>query len=482
MVWRIQDVGKFTIFNFTRLSESISLEMLHCFKSVLLWHVENKSLAHAVNCFEVFAHFAKSRDAKDGSLDSIRIADVINFIAGWGANRKEYVGCFATFLRRWHKLGCPKIANEVPVFLEELRIGRNPKRGAAVRTLDPHTWPFSNVEMLAIHTALNESFANGKLSLRRFTLAWLVLALGARSIQIALLKVGDLKIAHAKDGSKTYILKVPRAKTRGETHRCEFTDRALIADVGRLVESLILQVHHDAAVHLTNAPGDPSGLPLFPNWNSITLRGFRHHTTAADIRQELVYAIGSLKVISERTGKPLNAPSYRFRRTLGTRAAQKGYGPLEIAHLLDHSTTRSVSVYAAITTEAIERIDEALTSQIAPLVKAFAGQIVRDESFAERGDDPSSRVADPRFGGGQGTCGKYGGCRAAAPIACYTCFKFQPWLDVQAHEGVLRHLVADRERLLALTGSADLAGANDRTILAISEVIQRCQEMEGALK
>jgi hypothetical protein len=29
-----------------------------------------------------------------------------------------------------------------------------------------------------------------------------------------------------------------------------------------------------------------------------------------------VYAIGSLKVISERTGKPLNAPSYRFRRTL----------------------------------------------------------------------------------------------------------------------------------------------------------------------
>jgi len=59
-----------------------------------------------------------------------------------------------------------------------------------------------------------------------------------------------------------------------------------------------------------------------------------------EIADELERSIGALKVISERTRKPLRIQSYRFRRTLGTRAARKGCGPLEIAHLLDHSTMR----------------------------------------------------------------------------------------------------------------------------------------------
>ena len=70
-----------------------------------------------------------------------------------------------------------------------------------------------------------------------------------------------------------------------------------------------------------------------------------------------------------------------------------------------------------------------------------------------------------------------GFCGLAAPIACYTCKNFQPWLD-GPHEAVLAHLLAKREQLLSTT-DARIASVNDRTILAVAEVIRRCDEVRA---
>lgn len=72
-----------------------------------------------------------------------------------------------------------------------------------------------------------------------------------------------------------------------------------------------------------------------------------------------------------------------------------------------------------------------------------------------------------------GSCGKHGFCGLLAPVACYTCVSFQPWLD-GPHEAVLDYLLGERERL---TSTADLriAAINDRTILAVAEVVRLCQ-------
>jgi len=68
----------------------------------------------------------------------------------------------------------------------------------------------------------------------------------------------------------------------------------------------------------------------------------------------------------------------------------------------------------------------------------------------------------------------HGFCGFLKPVACYTCRSFEPWVD-GPHEAVLDHLLAERERLL-LTTDSRIASINDRTILAVAEVVHRCEQ------
>lgn len=106
--------------------------------------------------------------------------------------------------------------------------------------------------------------------------------------------------------------------------------------------------------------------------------------------------------------------------------------------------------------------------------------LIKNEADAVRGDDPSSRIMDPRIDKSMqpmGNCGKHGFCGQLAPIACYTCAHFQPWLD-GPHEAVLNHLIAERDRMLT-TADMRIASVNDRTILAVAEVVRQCQEQHN---
>lgn len=78
------------------------------------------------------------------------------------------------------------------------------------------------------------------------------------------------------------------------------------------------------------------------------------------------------------------------------------------------------------------------------------------------------------------TCGQYGFCGANAPIPCYTCNHFQPWLD-GPHEEVLADLLAERDQVFKLTGDSVMAAVNDRSILAVVNVIQRCEARRAEL-
>jgi hypothetical protein len=109
--------------------------------------------------------------------------------------------------------------------------------------------------------------------------------------------------------------------------------------------------------------------------------------------------------------------------------------------------------------------------QLAPYAQAFQGILVDSESDAKRGGDLASRI---KFKGqNTATCGQYGFCGASAPIPCYTCQHFQPWLE-GPHEEVLADLLAEREQVEQITGDIAMAAVNDRTIFAVVNVIQRC--------
>ncbi len=149
-----------------------------------------------------------------------------------------------------------------------------------------------------------------------------------------------------------------------------------------------------------------------------------------------------------------------------------------IAELLDHADTQNAGVYIENIPEHVENLDKAVGHQLARYAQAFAGVIVDNEVNAKRGNDLSSRIKNN--GEGIGTCGSYSFCGANVPVPCYTCIHFQPWLD-GPHEIVYEELLADRERLIGLTGDLEIAAINDRTILAVAEVIERCEARKKGL-
>jgi len=178
-----------------------------------------------------------------------------------------------------------------------------------------------------------------------------------------------------------------------------------------------------------------------------------------------------LDVYSERTGKRLNLSTRRFRYTLGSNIAREGKGELIIAEALDHSDTQNVGVYVKNLPDVVERIDRAVALELAPLAQAFQGVLIESETEAERGDDKSSRIGNAEVN--VGNCGSYGFCGAMAPIACYTCRHFQPWVD-GPHEIILDELIDKRDQVLRNTQDIKVASSNDRLILAVAQVIRRC--------
>lgn len=210
-----------------------------------------------------------------------------------------------------------------------------------------------------------------------------------------------------------------------------------------------------------------------------TPQNLKKALNAEQLHIKAVISTGTCKLIvdaaqvhSERTGELLNISSNRFRYTTGTRAAREGFGEMVIAELLVHSDTQNAGVYIENIPEHVESLDKAIGHQLARYAQAFSGVLVDAESQAKRGADLSSRIKID--GESIGTCGSYGFCGANVPIPCYTCMHFQPWVD-GPHELVYEELLNERQRLLDVTGDTQIAAINDRSIIAVADVIKRCE-------
>lgn len=473
-IWQYRDVAVNISLDFSFMGAE-SVELLNSLKMVLRWFAQHSSPYHLVNVFERFKHFYNDEFETSGrKLAVVDAPALLRYCSRLPESRAWYLGQLAALLKKWFALGYVGVEGEVVRLLGKMRIKGNFK-GEAVLTADPLSGPFSEIELTAIHSKLEAAFKGENVSQENYVLASLFLHLGQRAIQYAALKVKDVVIAHGADGDDVVIISIPRAKQRSQLIRNDFKKRLLIPEIGRVV------VDHAQAIRtkFEKLLPDTGEAPLFPA--NLSRRnepaGFSFHRTAESLTRSLVSVIDRLHVISERTGEPIHISGYRFRRTVGTRAAEEGYGELVIAEMLDHSDTQNVGVYVEARRAMGDRIDRAMALRLAPLAQAFAGKLIRDESHADRSGDHSSRIRGPNVATSDapmGSCGNFGFCGAMAPIACYTCVSFQPWLD-GPHDEVLDHLLRERERLSG-AGDARISAINDRTILAVAEVVRRCDE------
>jgi integrase len=476
--WTYRD-GVMTVRLDFRNFSSLSRDMKVSLKRTLLWYAENRSAGSLVNTRKQFLHFTRHIGSKGKRvIDKITESDILDYKASLSSG-EWYLSSLSGLLRKWHQLGIPGIADSVFGLLNELRIKDNP-HGVPVLTMDSIIGPLTQIEQEAIQAALHDAFEVGNVDEDMYLLAWLLMALGQRPVQYAALKVCDVLRSISEDGQVRHTVKMPRAKQRNRDLRQLFKERHLVPQIGAPLYAYAQRVRASFSGKLQ----DPDQAPLFPAMSQINRikspPGYEHHDTAKGLSARLSAVLNALEVPSERTEGPIHITPVRFRRTLGTRAAQEGYGELIIAELLDHEDTQHVGVYVGSVPEIAARIDRAVAMKLAPLAQAFAGRLITNESEATRTGDPRSRILDLRIDQTtpMGSCGQHSFCHFNAPVACYTCRSFEPWLD-GPHEEILARLIAERERLSATTDQR-IASINDRTILAVAEVVRLCQQAKGS--
>lgn len=466
-VWRWRD-GPFQVhLDFRRidLPETVLVEAL---KFTLHVFAKRSSPAHVTNLFQAFVHFLAMRGI-GAPLAKVDAREVSNYIARLGAEEWR-LGTLNVLLQKWAALGLPGVDEECARYLRERRKPGNEK-GAAVRQRDPVDGPFSEDEYTSLYKAVDAAYGQGEIPLWVVVLTRLLFACGGRISQYASLKLMDFEVLGAQ-----FTLRLPHAKTGFAHVRASFIEFRLSPQTGRLVQE------HIERQRATGASDDS---PLFPE-SEVLLNGerpdaypdddhFRGHCVGSALSAVFRKTLNPIAPPTSRLNfAPLPVNTKRFRSTFGTRLAEEGAGRAEIAERLGHTDLQNVDVYFEASPIIVESIDKAMGPSLVPLARAFRGRLVEDEEHTTQKGAPGSRIIDFRVSNQPlASCAtKAQGCGFDKPVACYSCFKFEPWLD-GPHEKVLQRLEGERAKW---AHDERIAAINDVAIEAVREVIAECAQ------
>lgn len=433
-------------------------------KQALLPFVKGHSSAHVSNLQRAFSHFAGVlRTCPEKTISAQLIS---NYAAKLGARDVGRLGTLNCLLQKWVHLGLPGVEPECATYLLELRKPGN-KKGEAVRTRNPVEGPLSEDEYTALYSSVNAAYGRGDFPLWMLLLTRLLLACGGRISQYASLKLGDFDCAEL-------VLSLPQAKTREEHARSSLLDFDIGPQTGQLIADYTNGLRVDG--YDENSAFFPQAL-VMPRGPRKQMRGigdlFYGHCVPSALSTRFKILLAEIAPPTSRLDfAPMPLVPKRFRYTFGTRLAEEGASKVVIANRLGHADLQHVDAYVEASPKIVENIDRTMGVLLAPLARAFKGQVVEDEEHTTHKGIPGSRIIDFRVSADPvGSCaGKGSNCAFNKPVACYTCFRFEPWLDAP-HEEVLKRLQVERGKW-----STDdrMAAVNDEPIRAVLEVIALC--------
>lgn len=462
-----------------RLNIILILEKLHIshhdsFLNTLSFFATTRSSSYTKKMFWAFNDFIKS--SKDGLITDLYVR---NYHKRSLISRPDHLESMRIFFKKWLYLELPGV-NECQV--ENLYKGRTKKRrvGEMVNTMDLKKGPLTENDIINFNEGAMLLYERGQITLAELTMALVTSYTGRRPIQTSHLKLKDI-LSIFGNGCNEIALQYPRAKHSG-LFRSEFKKLKIIEELNDLLVILsrenINTIEHELERPLTD--DELVELPLFIDLNALTqvqnknsfyqmlLTDFLHikaNLITSKI-QKIANKLGSLEYADT-----INAR--RFRYSLGTRAAQEGYGVNTIAELLDHSSAKFVACYVKNLPEHADKIDEVMTESLSKYVNAFKGELVNN-------DTGGIKIRNHK-GINSGNCSNCNDCNAPIPLPCYTCPYFKPWIEAP-HKDVYDFLMKERARIAEITEDIKTATALDRTIMAVSEVIKKCDLIkEGRL-
>lgn len=455
-----------------KLNMNIILEKLHIshhdfFLNTLSFFATTRSSSYTKKMFYAFNDFLKK--SKNGIITD---SYVINYHKQALINKSDYLESMRAFFKAWVYLEYPGVTEYQ---IDILCKGKLKKRriGEMVNTMDLNKGPLIENDIINFNEDSMILYERGHITLAELTMALLTSYTGRRPIQTSHIKLKDILSLFCETQNEI-ALKYPRAKHSG-VFRSEFKKLKIVEDLNDLIVILckenIKLVEGTLERELTN--DELIELPLFIDQNALNNIKDRVDflgllkTDFLHIKSNLI--TNKIKKIASN----INSLQYadfinarRFRYSLGTRAAEEGYGEHMIAELLDHRSTKFVACYVKNTPKHAEKIDEIMSSSLANYANAFKGELVVS-------DNGGVKIKN-HTGENSGNCSSCVDCNAPVPISCYTCPYFKPWVDAP-HKELYDFLLNERKRIADITGDLKVATALDRTIIAVNEVITKCE-------
>lgn len=496
-VWQLDSNIKLNLGLLAPLSLSPKFELN--FREALADYACEFSSSYTYNIF----NYSKNLFAT-GVRDKLGEAHVINYKATLTNSTEYKLGYIRAFILDWHDKEIQGVDKKVVELLSSLKLSGNEK-GKAVAIGCPHSGAYTYEEQAAFINWYVDAFTKKQISITDYAFIMGLQQTGARPVQLTYLYYEDL-VTRIDEGIEHFDLQLPNAKKRHEGIRESFQYKKDVTEDLMLV--LTAQANHSINIVEEHFAIDLSDeqkkfIPIFIDECEVfKVTNFNEFLSKHEKTPDLfcMKKNGEAKYILKRIAKlchlkttriklddgfgDLHINPRRFRYTHATNMAMLGASDYAIAEELGQSDTQQVKVYTEFNEEMADRLDEALASDLTPLTQAFSGTLIDSEKDAIRVNDPRSRINNDD-GNPVGNCGKFGFC-ANGTIHCYTCNKFQPWLNAP-HTEVLKSVISERDRKRKMGASEFVLQGHNRSIDAIKVVIHKCNarkqeiEKEGAL-
>jgi integrase len=462
---------------------SLDNKTLNGFRLTLARYAEELSSTHTMNMYYHFQNLVRDTECK-----SLNVNTLLNWRASLGKEHEWYLGSLRGFLISWFDYNFHGVTADMVELLEGLTLSGN-KKGVAVANRCPYSGAFTENELLALIDELINLWRSDEISCPCYTYINLLMMTARRTVQLRQLRACDITKVHVNDVYQ-YFLNIPRAKQRGVGFRGSFKKLEVTEELYLTLINLSA-TQEKMIERIFNALLDADSkrqVPLFLDKAmckklysqgvlfSETIGSDVLHLSLKALRGLMGFFTRRQNAISERTGDVIHITARRFRHTRGSNLGRKGFGAIIVAEALDHSDIQNVKVYTESTADTVHYIDKAVGQQLAPFAQAFLGRVIENVNDGERGDDPSAQIPNAK-NETMGACGTNDFCVNGFE-ACYVCRKFRPLLDAP-HKDVLESLYNEKTETLKKTGSVQLASVKDRLIMAVEQIVNKCNQIKS---
>lgn len=472
-VWTIESGAAKFIFDWNNAGVPAGLHRMFL-KDWIAYSLQRNAVSSCANKFKFIMIFTSTAAFINAAKNNQEIPFLAFSQASNGlTNDSRWKMHYAREFYRWCvRKSKPYYSEDVLARAEALVVGGNAK-GKAVRSEDPDAGPLTELEVQSLCAALRAAYIEKTLSLRDQVAVLLCLAFGANASQYAMMREDDIEFIYEDGILIATLVRVSRHKKSGRGPRDEFKTRKL----NKTISSILLEYiasNSDRKINSEAGQKRPLFWSKIPKSKSTDMIEWTWHIAPGAFTSIVQNAVQKLGSIS-RKGEPLKVSTRRFRYTFATRLLQEGASPYAVAAALDHSDLQNVQTYTHLSSGILDHINPAVARELGERAQAFT-HIVASEADAVNGDKRSSR----RYFGDRsrdifepiGNCGHNALCNVAAPLACYVCPKFQPWLD-GPHEMVLQNLIDRREQRKSTSSDMRMVGLEDEILVAVANVVTR---------